>query len=32
MSVKVLYTTHAVATGGRNDHTRFADGLIDVGL
>jgi hypothetical protein len=26
MSVKVLYTTHAVATGGRNGHTRSADG------
>jgi organic hydroperoxide reductase OsmC/OhrA len=27
MSVKVLYTTHAVATGGRNGHTRSADGI-----
>lgn len=24
MSVKVLYTTHAVATGGRNGQTRSA--------
>jgi organic hydroperoxide reductase OsmC/OhrA len=32
MSVKVLYTTHAVATGGRSGHTRSADGLVDVGL
>jgi organic hydroperoxide reductase OsmC/OhrA len=27
MSVKVLYTTHAIATGGRNGHTRSADGI-----
>ena len=27
MSVKVLYTTHAVATGGRNGHTRSAGGF-----
>lgn len=32
MPVKVLSTTHAVATGGRNGHTRSADGIIDVGL
>jgi organic hydroperoxide reductase OsmC/OhrA len=32
MSVNVLYTTHAIATGGRNGHTRSADGLVDVGL
>ena len=32
MSVKVLYTTHAVATGGRNGHTRSADGIVDVDL
>lgn len=32
MSVKVLYTTHAVATGGRNGHTRSADGIVDAGL
>ena len=32
MSIKVLYTTHAVATGGRNGHTRSADGIVDVDL
>jgi Ohr subfamily peroxiredoxin len=32
MSVKVLYTTHAIATGGRNGHTRSADGIVDVDL
>jgi lipoyl-dependent peroxiredoxin len=32
MTVKVLYTTHAVATGGRNGHTRSADGIVDVNL
>ncbi len=32
MSVKVLYTTHAVATGGRKGHTRSADGIVDVDL
>ena len=32
MSVKVLYTTHAIATGGRNGHTRSADGVVDVDL
>ena len=32
MTVKVLYQTHAVATGGRNGHTRSADGIIDVDL
>ena len=32
MTVKVLYTTHAVATGGRNGHTRSADGIVDVDL
>jgi Ohr subfamily peroxiredoxin len=32
MSVNVLYTTHAVATGGRNGHTRSADGIVDVDL
>ena len=32
MPVKVLYTTHAVATGGRNGHTRSADGIVDVDL
>jgi lipoyl-dependent peroxiredoxin len=32
MAIKVLYTTHAIATGGRNGHTRSADGLVDVDL
>ena len=32
MTVKVLYQTHAVATGGRNGHTRSADGVVDVDL
>lgn len=30
MSVKVLYTTRAVATGGGNGHTRSADGIVDL--
>jgi osmotically inducible protein OsmC len=32
MSIKAVYTTHAVATGGRNGHTRSADGIVDVDL
>jgi Ohr subfamily peroxiredoxin len=32
MTIKVLYTTHAIATGGRNGHTRSADGIVDVSL
>jgi len=32
MALKILYTTHAIATGGRNGHTRSADGLVDVEL
>jgi lipoyl-dependent peroxiredoxin len=32
MTIKVLYMTHAVATGGRNGHTRSADGIVDVNL
>jgi len=32
MSVNVLYTTHAIATGGPNGHPRAAGGLGDVGL
>jgi Ohr subfamily peroxiredoxin len=32
MAIKVLYTTHAVATGGRNGHTRSADGIVNVDL
>src|SRR5580704_6281883 len=32
MSLKVLYTAHATALGGRNGHTRTDDGLVDVQL
>jgi Ohr subfamily peroxiredoxin len=32
MSVKVLYTAHAVATGGRNGNTQSDDGLVNVSL
>ena len=32
MAIKVLYTTHAIANGGRNGRTRSADGLVDVEL
>ncbi len=32
MSVKVLYTAHAVATGGRNGNTQSDDGLVNVNL
>ena len=32
MTIKVLYRTHAIATGGRNGHTRSADGIVDVNL
>ncbi len=32
MAIKVLYTAHAVATGGRNGNTQTDDGLIDVSL
>lgn len=32
MTVKVLYTAHAAASGGRNGHTRTEDGLINVEL
>jgi len=32
MMPKVLYTTSAIATGGRNGHTRNADGLVSVDL
>jgi len=30
MTLKVLYTTTATATGGRNGHTRNADGVVSV--
>jgi osmotically inducible protein OsmC len=32
MSLKVLYTAHATAVGGRNGRTRSDDGLVDVQL
>ena len=32
MAIKILYTTHAIASGGRNGRTRSADGLVDVEL
>lgn len=32
MSVKVLYTAHATADGGRNGTTKSSDGLVDVQL
>lgn len=32
MSVQVLYTAHAVATGGRNGHTETRDGVIKADL
>ncbi len=32
MSVNVLYTTQATATGGRDGHARTADGAFDVNL
>lgn len=32
MSVKVLYTAHAVADGARNGNTRSSDGLVNVNL
>lgn len=32
MAVKVLYTAHATATGGRNGHTQSDDGLVSVDL
>ncbi|MGH8322718.1 MAG: organic hydroperoxide resistance protein, partial [Steroidobacteraceae bacterium] len=30
MTLKVLYTTKATATGGRNGHTRNQDGVVSV--
>lgn len=32
MSVQVLYTAHAVASGGRNGHTESRDGVIKADL
>jgi lipoyl-dependent peroxiredoxin len=32
MTIKVLYTAHATAVGGRNGHTQSSDGLVSVDL
>ena len=32
MSIQVLYTARATATGGRNGHTQTDDGLVSVDL
>lgn len=32
MSLKVLYTAHATAVGGRNGHTASSDGIVSVDL
>ena len=32
MSLKVLYTAHATAIGGRNGHTSSSDGIVSVDL
>jgi lipoyl-dependent peroxiredoxin len=32
MPVKILFTAHATAVGGRNGHTRSSDGFVDVQL
>lgn len=32
MSINVLYTAHATATGGRNGHTQSDDGVVSVDL
>ncbi len=32
MSLKILYTAHATATGGRNGHTASSDGIVSVDL
>lgn len=32
MAIKVLYTAHATATGGRNGHTQSDDGIVNVDL
>jgi len=31
-TLKILHTTHATATGGRNGHTQNSDGLVSVDL
>lgn len=32
MALNILYTAHAVATGGRNGHTASSDGVVSVDL
>ncbi len=32
MPLKILYTSHATATGGRNGHTASSDGIVSVDL
>lgn len=32
MSLNILYTAHAIATGGRNGHTASGDGLVKADL
>jgi lipoyl-dependent peroxiredoxin len=32
MAIKVLYTAHATAVGGRNGHAQSSDGLVSVDL
>ena len=32
MTLKVLYTSHAIARGGRNGHTQNSDGIVSVDL
>src|ERR1035438_7071240 len=32
MAVQVLYTAHAVSTGGRNGHSESSDGIVSVDL
>jgi osmotically inducible protein OsmC len=32
MPLKILHTSHATATGGRNGHTQNSDGLVSVDL
>jgi Ohr subfamily peroxiredoxin len=32
MSLKILYTAHATASGGRNGHTKSSDGIVSVDL
>lgn len=32
MALKILYTAHAAASGGRNGHTQSSDGVVSVDL